>query len=361
MTDLALADLFRCGPCLACQALYFDRAANRLSNSSAVYLHAQNSPWVRFMDYRCSFWWDVLVYLDPQPVFNHEMNGMLREFRRHEQGRACAYSVGSAGLGTRGGRPAIEQYLRAVDQLCERIVYERRGRVKITLTADHGHNLVENRLISFDQVLTEAGYHPARALRGPRDVVTISYGLVTYAELFTADPAGVVECLVRHPDVDFACYPEGDEVVVRDQRGQARIWRAAQGFIYDLTAGDPLQLAETIARLRAQGKVTDAGEIDDEAFFAATLEHDYPDALDRLWRAFHALVGHAPDLIVNLRDGACHGWRFFRDMVGKVSSTHGSLNRANSTTFVMTMLGEPPPAMRTRDVLPALQALGGGD
>jgi hypothetical protein len=40
-----------------------------------------------------------------------------------------------------------------------------------------------------------------------------------------------------------------------------------------------------------------------------------------------------------------------------VSSTHGSLNGINSTTFVMTMLGDLPPALRSREVLPALEKL----
>ena len=48
-------------------------------------------------------------------------------------------------------------------------------------------------------------------------------------------------------------------------------------------------------------------------------------------------------------------------MIGEVTSTHGSLNRMSSTTFVMTMLGDLPPVLPARDVLPALKALRGGD
>ena len=69
------------------------------------------------------------------------------------------------------------------------------------------------------------------------------------------------------------------------------------------------------------------------------------------------LAENPPDVIANLRDGACYGSRFFHVMIGKVASTHGSLNRINSTTFALTMLGELPPAMRSHDVLPALEAL----
>ncbi len=360
MTDLALSELFGTGPCLGFQALFYDRRANRMSDGNAVYLSGRNSPWLAEMDYRCSLWWDAKVYLDPQAVFRHELAGILRTLQPVQQGEVRAYSVGTAGLGTRGGRPAILRYLAELDDLCERLVYERQGRIKITLTADHGHNLVENRRVSFSRLLRDGGYRPARSLRGPRDVVTVSYGLVTYADFATHDPAGVAQCLLHHEDAEFACYPAAGALLVRSRAGEARITRTTRGFTYEATSGDPLLLAPVIERLRAAGKVSAAGEIDEDALFHATVDHVYPDPLARLWGAFHEVAENPPDLIVNLRDGACHGSAFFHAMLGTVVSTHGSLNRLNSTTFAMTMLGELPPALRTREVLPALDRLRAG-
>lgn len=356
MTDLALAEMFHAGPCLGYQALYFDRRANRLSDGSAVYLSGRNSPWLPRMDYRCSLWWDVKVYLDPQAVFDHELRGIADTFAGIEGGRTCAYSVGTAGLGTRGGRPAIERYLAAVDRLCEQIVHERRGQVKITLTADHGHNLVVGQRVSFNDTLRSAGYRPTNTLRGPRDVVTISYGLVTYAEFHTRDPAGVAACLVQHPDVEFVCYPEGDTIVVVDRAGHARLRRTATGLAYAPQTADPLRLAPIIEGLRGDGRVAADGGVKEAVLFAATVDHEYPDPLRRVWDAFHREVLNPPDVIANLRDGACHGSGFFHAMIGEVTSTHGSLNRMSSVTFALTMLGELPPALRTRKLMPALDA-----
>lgn len=363
MTDVALADLFHADQCLAYQARYFDREANRFTNGNAVYLSGRNSPWLTHVDYRCSFWWDAWAYLDPQAVFNHEIKGIVRTFRKVETGEASAYSVATAGLGTRGGRAGIREYLRTIDRLCEQIIYERRGRVQLTIAADHGHNLVENQRISFRQTLKAGGYRQTKSLREARDVVPVGYGLVTYAAFFTNDPPGVAACLLEHEDVEFACYPRDDAIVVRDRSGEARITRGASGFVYDSRHGDPLRLAAIVERLQAEGKVSDEGKIDPEALFEATLDHNYPDPLARLWRAFHGLVQRPPDLIVNLRDGACYGSRFFRAMIGRVSSTHGSLNRVNSTTFALTTLGRLPAALRSRDVLPRLEELrtGAGD
>ena len=392
MTDLALADLLHSDRCLAYQSDYYDRATGRMSDGNNVYLHGLNAPWLAKVDYRCSLLWDILVYLDPQTVFNHEMADMLRTFRKIDQGIGVGYSVGSAGLGTRGGRPAIVEYLKTVDRLCEQIVYERHGRVKLTLAADHGHNLVENPRITFDEILKAGGYRLRERLEDDCDVVAIAYGLVTYVELYTRDPSGVADCLLGrcnrdssekspglqpggsrdcvqgseparspagHEAVEFACFPDGDRVVVRDRAGEAYVSKGVNGFRYDNANGDPLRLTPIIEQLRSAGHVSADGEIDDDALFAATLDHYYPDPLRRVWRAFHGLVDNPPDLIVNLRDGSCYGSAFFNFMVKMMASTHGSLNRMNSTTFVMTTLGELPAAMRSEDVLPELEKLRG--
>lgn len=359
MTDLALAELFHTLPCAAYQATYFDRSANKVRGGSANYVGASNSTWLHAVDYRCSFWWDAQAYLNPQAVFEHELAGMLDTFRRAQPGRVCAYSVATAGLGTRGGRGAIEEYLVTLDRLCAQVVHERRGLVKITLLADHGHNLVRGRRVSFREQLEACGYHRRKSLHGPRDVVTISYGLVTYAAFFTDDPAGVAACLVQHADVEFASYPHHDAIIVQDADGYATITRGAAGFAYDATRSDPLRLRPILATLEAGGHRAPSGEYDQDVLFAATVMHDYPDPLRRIWDAFYTLVDNPPDLIVNLHDGACHGSRLFDVMIGGVQSTHGSLNRINSTTFVMTMLGELPEALPTPAVLPSLEALGG--
>jgi hypothetical protein len=361
MTDLALAEMFHVSPCTAFQARRFDPATNRILDGNDAYLRGEAAPWAQYVDYRCSYWWDALVYLNPQVVFDHELAGMRRLFRDVRTGEAYAYSVGTAGLGTRGGRDAIEAYLLEIEQLCQRIVYERRGQVQITLTADHGHNLVPHRRIKLDDVLETGGYRSADSLRDPRDVVALKYGLVTYAGLFTRDPAGVAQCVARHEDVTFASYRDDDAVVVIGPAGRGVIRQAAGGYTYTAEGDDPLFLQAVVALLRKDGKVSGEGVVDDRALLRATADHVYPDPLHRLWRAFHGLAKEPPDVIVNLRDGACHGSRFFKTMVGKVASTHGGLNRQNSLTFVMSMRGELPGVLRSEDVLEALQeAVRGG-
>lgn len=360
MTDLALAEAFEVGPCLGFEALYFDRNAQKLSDGNGVYMSGANAPWTRLVDYRCSTFWDTRVYLSPRSVFEHEMRQIAATFREIDGGEAICYSVGTAGLGTRGGESAIVDYLKTVDRLCEEIVHRRRGRVKISLFADHGHNLTRCRRVSFRKPIEKAGYRWAKSMtqRG-REVVPVEYGLVTYAAFATVDPKGVADVVLRHEAVDLVFYRGSDDtVIVRGPETEAHVAMGPTGLRYQPTCGDPVKLGAILDGLKLAGHVAEDGGIDAEAMFAATVRHTYPDPLARVWRAFHGLVDNPADLIVNLRDGYCHGSKFFHVMTGDPASTHGSLNRVNSTAFAMTMRGRLPGALRIKQVLRALRQAG---
>lgn len=381
MTDLAFNRLFGGAKPIAYQAQHFDRAKNRMINGDGVYLGGTNADWTKQLTYRCSFALDALAYLQPEMVFEHEMKEMALAFEKIETGRAIGYSVGTAGLGTQSGREAILRYLREVDRFCEELMYRRRGRAKITLLADHGHNMAGRGRVSFRERLAEEGYRLRDRLEKPGDVVTVEYGLVTYAEFFTEDPAGVAQVLLHDPTVALVCYRLGEAVMVETLEGKAQIKHRNGRYRYDVHYGDPLKLIPIIDELKVaatEAQEAPAGEeeelmgavrptaepvvdadgfINDRAFFAATADHEYPDPLRRIWMAFNGLVQQPADVIAVLQDGYCHGREFFDAMIGGATSTHGSLNRLNSTTFVLTMTGELPGAMRLEDVMGQLERL----
>ncbi len=354
MTDLAFHRIFGGGEPVAYQAKHFDVKQNRMISGDEYYLSGQAADWSHKLAYRCSFKLDPIAYVMPQVIFDHELKGFMEAFRKAKSNETViVYSVATAGLGTRGGRLAILKYLRTIDQLCEQIVYQRHGRVKITLLADHGHNMSGRGRVSFRHVLEKAGYHLTDKLVKPKDVVTVEYGLVTYAAYFTKDPAGVARALLTDPATTIACYPQGNAVVVQTIRGLARVrYRPSDNrYSYETQYGDPLQLKTIIKRLRQQGKVDSDGFIDDRAMLDATATHIYPDPLHRVWEAFHGLVKEPADLIVCLKDGWVHGSEFFNVMIGGAASTHGSLNQINSMTYVLTMLGKLPPIIRVDDFM----------
>ena len=99
------------------------------------------------------------------------------------------------------------------------------------------------------------------------------------------------------------------------------------------------------------------GCIDDDALFAATVDHRYPDPLERCWRALHDEVEFTPDVLLSLSDG-WHWGSPFLDQNVTVAATHGNLNRRASTGFVMSTVGQLPDALRMRDVAEELANVG---
>ncbi len=355
MTDLAFQRIFGGATPLSYEAEYFDRSKNHIVTGNEVYLSGKNADWANILSYRCSFLLDAAAYIAPKTIFNHELSQIYKTFQKTDQGTSIGYSVAAAGLGTRGGRESILQYLRRVDRLCEQMVYERQGQLKISLLADHGHNLTPGHRISFRKTLKEAGFRVAKRLKADHDVVPISYGLVTYAAFYTHNPAPVADALLASPAAALACYPTPQGVCVRTRDGSALISYHDGRYRYAPDSGDPLQLNPILDNLRQQGLIAEDGFIEDRVLLDATQNHIYPDPLRRIWLAFHGLVQHPADLIVCLHDGWYHGSASFDRLSGGAVSTHGSLNQINSTTFLLTMTGPLPPALRLEEIMPALQ------
>src|SRR5437867_1819867 len=78
-------------------------------------------------------------------------------------------------------------------RLCLQLLYGRRGAIRISLMADHGHNLVPSRNIDVAKLLSRAGFRVAQRLDSPQDVVLEVNGLVTYAGIRTMRPAAVAD------------------------------------------------------------------------------------------------------------------------------------------------------------------------
>ena len=337
MTDVALNDAFQTVRCRGYEAVHFNRKANRLEGGDSDYLAMENEDWVRCTDYRAGVLVDPLAYLFPGHFFKEELTEFRKRFDRRDRPRLVAYFVSTAGLGTRDLIDGQHEVLRAIDHLVEELVWKTRGLVKVTLFSDHGHTLVRGQWIDFREFLREKGWIVRDRLDGPRDVVPIEYGLVTYASYATRDRAALAATLLEHEGVDFATYAERDTVVVASAGGKAVIERRGDRYRYRAESGDPLRLADLIAKAKTQGNVFDAdGFADDRAWLGLTAAHAYPDALDRLWRAFHGQTEHVPDVIASLKEGYNAGlgsraWRF-----SDGASTHGDLGRKSSTAFIMS-------------------------
>jgi hypothetical protein len=363
MTDIALGDIFRSVPCIGLEAVYFDHAANKIMGGDSDYLSMKNEDWARDCDYRAPMLIDALAYIKPDPIYNHELATFLKLFERRDRPMIVAYFVATAGLGTIEGADGQRKVLDRIDRLSEELVWRTRGLVKITIFSDHGHTLTKAEHADFKTYLAGKGWRPAEKLERPKDVVQIEYGFITYASFATAEREALASDLIGHPAVDLVTYQEGDAVAVQSPAGKAVVERRGNRYCYRTISGDPLDLVPLVdAAKKADPSLFDTdGFAEDRAWLKLTFTHRYPDAPDRLWRAFHGMVQHTPDVIASLKREYVSGWQ--RPIYNpKIASTHGDLDIRSSSAFIMsTSMPITPrwPFLRSRDLPDVLPVLTG--
>jgi hypothetical protein len=357
MTDLSFADIFSGPKPLGFETAFYDRRAGKLSDGSALYLDGSNEKWVGHIQYRQPVYMDAVMYVYRRWAFRKELRDMQQALESTNANPFIAYFASSSGLGTAEGLDGFQYELELVDRFSHELFAQCRGKVHLTLLADHGHTLRLGREAGVAGTLKRTGYRVADRLKDPKDVVMGRLGLVTYSAMWTnAPPAEVADALLTNPGVEQAFYLNGDAVEVKDRRGVARIHGKAGKYRYEIVTGDPLVLKPIMDGLASAGELDEQGFVDSRVSFNATVMHLYPDALARVWRAFHGMVDYTPDLVVTLRDDRWEGAQGFGGWV-RVQSTHGSLNTHNSTTFVMSTAGEVPRPIRTTDFREAMHRL----
>ena len=358
-TALAFADAFADAPCSAFEAIHYSHSLNKVVGGDLDYLSLANEVWARNCDYRLTTLWDPFAYLVPEKIFQKEVREVCDLLDRRQNGVLVAYLVSTAGVATREGEAGLIRVLDAADRLCGELIWRTRGRAKITLFSDHGHTMTPCNRIDFHPFLAAKGWHPSVRLDGPRDVVLVEYGLVTTALFATKDSAGLAADLAQCRGVRFASYLDGAAVAVRAPGGFATVERRGDSYRYEAAQGDPLGLLPVFASLKAGGKLDADGFAADRPLFEATALHIYPDACDRLWRAFHGLTQEPPDVIVDIDWGWFAGSESLAGMIPGVASTHGDLERLSSTTIFMSTLGPAPPVLRNRDLPGVMRQLTG--
>ncbi len=356
MTDLALSEFFGTSPCPGVEAGYFD--GKRLRDGYEVYANRGNVPWQQHVDYAIRPIAQAFGYLDPLPWYDHELKEIDMIFRQQGRRMTIGYSVGGSAMGSNFGRNGHEVAMIHADRFCQQLVFETRGRARCHLMSDHGHNLMPSERIPLADLLAEMGYRKARTLNGPYDVVVPQFGIVTMAVVHTRVPERVAHDVLGIEGVEQSIWrPEPDHLVVLSRDGEAHVERGDAGFRYRAVRGDPLEMLPILERLAADGKVGADGFVEDRVLFAATQSHVYPDALYRLWRAFHGLIVNTPDVMVCTADGYHCGSLYMTQTI-QLRAAHGNLRAPSSTGFAVSMSGELPEVVRMADLRGEFHKLG---
>jgi hypothetical protein len=355
MTDLSLNDLFGTGPSAGVEADHYDGV--KRTDAWDVYIHEKNSPWVAAIDVRRPFCDHADAYLEPQHEFDREL-AMIEHALRQRRTDTIGYVLATSGLGLQRGQDGHHAAIVELDRFCQALVHRFRGEIELTLLSDHGHSLVRGRRLLLDRRLREMGYRLSERLHRPEDVILPEFGQISCAALYTRSPARLAADAARIEGVDLAMHrAESGEIVVEGRNGRARVSQAGTRFRYVCEWGDPLMLEPILARLRHEGRLDDAGFVEDEVLFAATTTHVYPDPLRRICRAFDGLVEHVPDVLLSFDEGWSAGSPFMALFIN-FAADHGCLKRQSTTGFVMSTAGRLPPFVRMDSVAQELRRLG---
>jgi hypothetical protein len=357
LTDLAMADALGHFKCRSFEAAYYDPQAKKLAGGSDAYLRGENEPFNRLLNYRAESLIDVVGYVLPSGVFGKEIDDSKRLFDKNLTKEFIAYYVSSAGVATKLGAEGTVQCLERTEQLVNQVIWETHGQTKVTILADHGHTYTPAKRVGLEGHLQSKGWRIADSIQGPKDVADVRFGLLTYVALSTQNPPAVAADAVTCEGVQLATYADKDTVVVLAPGGErAVVSRKGDRYRYQAASGDPLKLAPILASLKADAE----GYYSNDDLFAATATHEYPVALQRVWRGHNGQAEIIPDVIVSLKDDYYSGAGGFAAFA-KVASTHGGLNKANSTTFIMSTAGPLPPVMQSADIPDAMKKLTGAN
>jgi hypothetical protein len=355
LTDVCMEDALGFVPCAGFEADYYSHSQGREVGGAADYLKGVDEPYAQLLQYRASILLDPLSYVWPWAIYDKEINDVKKVFDQHKTHEMVAYFVSSAGEGTKYGAQGQRKCLERVDQLIHQIYWETRGQISVTMFADHGHSYTPGTRIPLEGFLTQHGWNLADTLKKPRDVVFIRFGLETYASFCTTERKELAEDLIQAQGVELASYAQDQSVIVLGKGGQKAVIDQRDGrYSYWPLQGDPLKLKGILSGLKS----SKGPFYSEEDLFQATLMHEYPSALQRLWRAHFDLVKDPADVIVSLENKYFSGSKTLAAFA-KVASTHGSLNRTNSTTFIMSTIAPLPPAMRSRDIPQHMQEITG--
>jgi hypothetical protein len=382
MTNVALSTMLGATAPLGYESLYFDCDQRELRGGMRKYVGRRTpdkvpSSYMDELDYQEPLPFEFLIYVAPETIWRADMRRFRERFLSAPQDRDFfAFLKGTDGLLHIRGVERLSIALESLDGILREIQSCCGEETEIVLFSDHGMNLQENKRVHLQTQLKQSGYRMASQQRehNRRSVSVPAFGLCGYAALYCDgdETFNVAEAVAPLEGVDFALARDGAEAVtITGARGKARIERRVKSvrsgegqageeveeisYRYEQTTGDPLQLAPFVHAL-VEDKALDAeGYASDEAWYAQTSNHIYPDALANLFHSLHSpRVAHTADVLVSLKDGYYYGMSFFSRFV-KLEATHGNALRSSTSAFLMSTHRNFPVNVRAGDAQPLLK------
>jgi len=356
MTNVALSAMFTATPPAGYESLYFDRNAKEQRGGIRKYLGRRTpdkipSSYMDKLDYQEPLMFEFLIYVAPEKVWRTDMRKFHERFRAAPQTRDYfAFLKGTDGLLHAQGPARLNIALESLDKILIEIQKFCGNETEIVLFSDHGMNLEDNQKVDLVGHLRRRNFKVTSNFNNVRRAVSIpAFGLCSYAAAYCADEDLIGEAadvMVEKEGVDFVVYKDGDQVVLKSQRGDAVIAHDANDrYRYVPMSGDPLEL-----------KCFGAASLSASEWFGKTNAHRYPNAAVNIYKSlFSPRVHHTADILISLHDGYYFGWSPFGKFV-RLRATHGNALASSSNAFMMSTHREIPPCVNGDDAKPWLMS-----
>ena len=269
----------------------------------------------------------------------------------------------------RGDEP-VEDFLLELDPRLtdlEQRHMEKFGRpLRIVMFSDHGNT--DKKVTTAKGLrgtLRQIGFDPSKRLEEPNNVVTPTYGVVSYGALYLQpkNAERAARAMAGHESVNLAAWVSGGgEITLVSREGEAVVrWRqGADGreLAYDTLDGDPLRLSGVVAEMARSGLADRHGFALEKDWFEASALSDFPDGPRRVIDSLTGkYVSNSATVMLSLEPDCAWGLGAARLGVyvfgGHLEGTHGGLDRTSTLGFYMAneVQVRPRVAIRAEDVL----------
>lgn len=357
MSVVTFSEILHAEPMPGAAERYLDLDRNEVVNDYLGQAFGAQLDWHELLDWYLRDYAAVgASYIEPEIWLDNELFECAKVALLAKPGElVVTYVCSSSGMASARGAAGLERSLDLLEQLCMQLLYETEGAIRISVVSDHGHTLIASQRFDPEAVLEDAGFVSCdRGIDFDREVFVELDGLVSYFGVQTGRPAEVAQALVAHSELEFACYCEGDAVIVRNANGSARIEKRGDSFRYVEIDCDVLGYRSVIEDLRARGRLDGDGFASERDWFDATSTHEYPDGLARLVAAFGKQV-QFPCRVQCALKPQYHAGLEVAEWLVTMASTHGGLSAIHSDAVLLTMHPGIRGPLRSRDVMRVIE------
>ena len=348
-SDVAWTDIFGDRPLPGYQRTYFSAAANSQISINGV---------TTTMEHERQMHWELengflrtLGYVCPSHTFKYEVHAFAKDFL-NTKSKADNYYVY---IRTPDDAQHLSRDIFAMLCMLDEKLQELRARyraqegreLEILILSDHGNNHAgPAKRVPVRAFLKKAGYRITKSIRAAKDVVLPTAGIESWVEIHNSpsETERLAQLLTHLEGVDVltARIPgEANRFLVLNGKGErASIgWNAANNsFRYSAETGDPLNYLPVVEALSRKNQLDAEGFASAENWMAATLNHRYPLAPERIVRGHTRVTLNPATILISLDNSYVHAsWLIKKGSeFVRFGGTHGSLDDLNSNGILLS-------------------------